>query len=154
MNQTYWDEPDVACMPCRGRGWILQEDTSGMPREQVPCPYCKGRQNSLWVSERRSRAQVRSQVHRRLWWLLGIVILVHLAVPMPSLLYAAVWLPWIALRIWAPRWLLWPRGYLLPQIRRPRHAPGFTDQREVNALTMFGAAVGLKSAWDSHRRRP
>jgi hypothetical protein len=141
------------CAVCYGRGWVLQEDASGRPTVEVTCPYCHGRRSQAWLPERRAG---RFQVwHKRR----NILIIATIALwacgnafntsnPYSSsggdlmLLHIALWLAVIA-------------GWVVYFIQRrpkqekpgytPKHAPGFTTDREKTALGLFAAGVSLRS---------
>jgi len=146
---SYFDQPDLACGMCRGLGHVMLEDADGRPTVEVVCPYCKGRQTASWVSEKRNRRVERKRVHRRLLWIVTpLVIVAFNVIGAPgSAWWALVWVPMILAWVLAPGWLSTP----LP-IPHRKHAPGFTDHREVMSLGIFAVGVGAKTAWDQHRK--
>lgn len=157
---TSWDQPGMACMPCRGRGWITQEDATGMPGPEVTCPYCHGKGTSWWVAPRRRRRMAR-YTHRRLV-ILGLALgLVMVGPQFPALdsnaspywfvLHLALWLALLVAWVKSP-----PRRKVDPEWKprfRRQHAPGWNTAREGKFLAGFGAVVGLRSLWDSHEKR-
>jgi hypothetical protein len=158
MTGSFWDEPDAACPPCRGRGWIVVEDPSGAPGREVECPYCHGRQTAGWVAERHV-GRLNRLSHRR--WILGAAMVVWLCCGhLPWLVTDSnsygqqdVWalpvyvLVWIVLIV---AWVISPSKRSV--VRADRRNNGFTDDREKVALGIFAGVVGLKGAWD-HRKQ-
>ena len=139
-------DPNLACVPCRGRGWIILEDPLGAPSQKVVCPYCQGRQNAWWVQPRRLRKVTRMRVILTgvvLWLSYSIFpahhFLLHMALLIPVVVILA--LAWLK---GTPSWLKLPRR---------QHAPGFTDPREVKALGIFAAVVAARSLFGNRRQR-
>jgi hypothetical protein len=155
----HWDHPDRACVPCRGRGWIIQEDATGMPGSQVPCPYCHGRQTTWWVAHNRTKRFQRFTKRRVL--ILGLALgLLMTGNLWPALdeytsfssymfvLHLALWLALLVAWVKSP-----PRRKVDPSRIKHRQGPGFNTDREGKFLAGFGAAVGLRSLWDSSHKR-
>jgi hypothetical protein len=133
-------------MPCRGRGWIIQEDASGAPATQVVCPYCQGRQTTWWVARNRHSYFTRRWVK----WVFVLLCVIFSLLPsdhfftvMGLLMTALLVLVWLK-----PR--LWPKDGLLP---RRQHAPGFTDPREGKALGIFAGVVAARSLFGNRSQR-
>jgi hypothetical protein len=141
MTRPYYN-PDMACGPCRGQGWIAQEDASGAPGTKVTCPYCQGQGTTWWVAPNRLKRLVRPRV----WWT-GVAVWLtysifpahHFALHMALLAPVVIFL---ALTWKVPS--LWPH-------RRRQHAPGFTDHREKVALGLFAGVVGVRSLFPNRK---
>jgi hypothetical protein len=151
---------ETECSVCYGRGWVLQEDASGRPVHEMPCPYCHGQRSAGWAVEHRAS--------RFKFWDMVALPLVFATIALvvfggafstsdpysmaSSYLFGLHLLLWLVL---IAGWILWwihhrPKeekpGY------RPRHAPGFTDNREAAALGIFAAGVGVRSLFGKHHR--
>lgn len=158
--RTYqeWVQANSAmeCKACTGRGWVWQEDASGMPTTQVQCPYCQGWRNQGWVVNRRDERFDMWRKRRTKVLIAGAALLVFGGV-LPVLLYLGGLLACIiaffvchanrrpkdqpAAQPWNPE--VGPPGQM-PNAA-PRHAPGFTDQRERDALGIFAVGLGVRS---------
>lgn len=161
---SYWDQPGMECMPCRGRGWVIQEDATGMPGQEVTCPYCHGKGTSWWVAGRKDRRLGRF-TRRRLVVLglaLGLAMTGNLWPPLDDYTTFSSYMFVLHLGLWIALLVAWikspPRRRVVQAAGggkggRPRHAPGFDTPREAKFLAGFGAAVGLRSLWDSSHRR-
>ena len=156
MSQSYQDwvehNQETECAVCYGRGWVLQEDPSGRSSNEIPCPYCHGRRDQGWAVERRSK---RFDVwDRRRNWLIGLTIFLWAtgnAWPGGDYSSAGALLVVIHIGLWLALlggWVAWlvnrrPKEEK-PNQGPPKHAPGFNDQREANALGLYGAALGIR----------
>jgi hypothetical protein len=132
-------------MPCRGRGWIIQEDATGAPSTQVVCPYCHGRQTSWWVAPNRVKRLVRPRVITTgvlVWLTYSIFPSHHFALHMALLIPVVAFLA-----------LTWKRPSLWPSLPRRQHAPGFTDNREKVGLGIFAGVVAARSMFGHGRNR-
>jgi len=154
--RTYqeWVQANQAmeCKFCGGRGYVFTEDVQGMPSTQVECPYCHGWRHNGWVAERRSK---RFDVwDRRRNWLIGLTIFLWAtgnAWPGGDYSSAGALLVVIHIGLWLALlggWVAWlvnrrPKEEK-PNQGPPKHAPGFNDQREANALGLYGAALGIR----------
>jgi hypothetical protein len=144
QQQSYWDQPNVACMPCRGRGWIIQEDPSGAPSTQVVCPYCHGRQTTWWVAPNRQKRIIRPRIK---WVFLLLCVVFSL---LPSNYFFINVMGWLMDALCV---LVWLKPRLWPTLPRRQHAPGFTDHREKVSLGIFAAVVGIRSLFGNHQQR-
>jgi hypothetical protein len=126
------------CALCYGRGWVMQEDSAGMPTHEIACPYCHGQRSAGWVVERR-QSKFNAWDKRR-----NLLIIATVA--------AFVW-PYLGLFViagWVAYWI-----NRRPKEEKPgyhsKHAPGFTDEREQTALGIFAAGVGIRSLFGRKR---
>jgi hypothetical protein len=143
-DRSYYD-PDLACVPCRGTGWLAQEDASGAPNTQVTCPYCQGKGTTWWVAPNRLKRLVRPRV----WTTAVAVWLTYSLFPAHHfLLHMALLVPVVAFLA-----LTWKRPSLWPSLPRRQHAPGFTDNREKTALGIFAAVVAARSLFGSRNQQ-
>lgn len=145
-------ETFINCAVCRGTGKGYIEHPDGTLTE-IACTYCHGRQDDTWVADHRRRSWNRLTKFK-----LGIGVYMALLVltngipawsvngdgpPAAFVLHCLAWLIGLAGCYW---WLI-NRKVKAP--RPSKHAPGFTDDREV---LMGGAFLGgalLKTKWDS-----
>jgi hypothetical protein len=152
-----------ACTVCDGRGWTYLEHPDGSPAEEVPCSFCGGEGDEAWVEEMaklRAENQMLLTIFARVftvgyvialyalrnwpWWSLGSN---HVY---PVVLYIGLWFAVLPLGLWAFLGRSMPRR--AKSQRASRHAPGFTDDREIGAAVLWGTAIAAKGAWD-HRER-
>jgi hypothetical protein len=167
MNYQQWVQQNqgIECAVCYGRGYVLAEDPSGAPTHEVACPYCHGYGHQGWIAERRAHRFDRWDWFRNAlifvtigmflgngwatWdpgeigydWLFGVHVLLWLAV-------IAGWILWAIKRRPGEerKTKYWVNGQVVETHgQTPRHAPGFTDEREQAALGIFAAGVGLRS---------
>jgi len=159
-DPSYWDEPDTACMPCRGQGWIVQENDQGAPASWAECPYCHGSGTSSWVAVKREKRLSRFTSRRKVIAGLAAVLLLtgnlwpsidgggsdfgaYMFV-LHILLFIGLAFAWAA----SP-----PRRQVDPQAPQ-RHAPGFTTNRERTALGLFAGFLGIRSLIGRGQDRP
>jgi hypothetical protein len=136
---------------------VLLEDATGRPTQERPCPYCQGQQNQGWVSAKRE-ATLNLWDKRRKSLIIATIAMFLLngwSAWDPSggdgqYIYSVLFLIhivlWLALIVgW---WAWWANRR--PKEEKPgftpKHAPGFTDDRERNALALFGLGLAARNA--------
>ena len=154
-DPSYWNEPDTACMPCRGQGWIIQENDQGAPGTWVQCPYCHGTGTSWWVAPKREQRLSRFTTRRKvIAGLAGALLLTGNLWPPAADSTWTAYLFILHVVLWIALAFAWaaspPRRQVDPQHPKYRHAPGFTTNRERTALGLFGGFLGVRSMFDHH----
>jgi hypothetical protein len=144
---------ETECAICYGRGWVLMEDGSN---RTITCPYCHGQRHQGWVSEHRvDRFKVWRK--RRNWLIVATVLLLvtgfggdpsSTAGDNLLLLHLVLWL--VLLAGWIFYWINRRPKEEKPGFT-PKHAPGFTDDREKTALGIFAAGVAARSLFGRKR---
>lgn len=158
MTGSYQDwvqqNQGTECAVCYGRGYVFQEDARGMPSVQVTCPYCHGWGHQGWVAQRRDQWFALWRRRRNVVILAGIALWAS-GNAWPSYDYSSTGASLLVLHI--ALWVAWlvalviclahrrPKEENLAPGQAPRHAPGFLDDREKNALGLFVTGLGLRS---------
>ena len=164
--KSRYENPKVACAICNGTGRVLTERPDGAPRAWIQCTYCKGRGNALWVVERKERIwgpvapgqggtdrlhhfHVLPELARRVRCLTRVTANLGLE---HALCWLALLVGWVT--YWTSSHKQWSADGGTTYVQAPpRHAPGFTDDRERAALTILGAGIAAKGKWDHHERQ-
>lgn len=152
-QQWLQQNQDTECAVCYGRGWVLQEDASGVPTHEVTCPYCHGQRTQAWVPQHRENRFKLVDKRRNILiaatiglWAIGNLFSNGDPYSQAGgdllLLHIALWLAVIA--GWVMYFIKRRPKYEKPGYR-PTHAPGFTDDHERNALGLFGAGLAVRS---------
>jgi len=159
------------CTICRGKGTVEVEDAAGAPRQEVPCPYCKGRKTLSWVGERRAVIYLRyrwreivisacmwgttyamwANRHWTWWWAdpSQDSLPIGQQAPFPWH-HVAFWACWVALfALWTAKRHFLPAPNPLPQVG----GKGFTTDRERASLVALAAGLVLKNRWDHRHDR-
>ena len=151
-------DPAIPCTICQGTGKAYVEHPDGTLTE-TECGYCKGTGNSAWVDQRVWSHQYTNHVAK-----VGIVAYL-------VLLLAPIVINFLSVSVDGPPWafamrcLAWGLGifglfwiYMNPKARKhrraPKHAPGFTEDRERLAGGAFLGGVLLKGKWDEAHKKP
>lgn len=162
--------PYTTCQVCQGRGTVWVDNPDGSPAGEQTCPVCSGRGGTAFVLERVNAWFDHWAKWRKLFWwsMVALLIFDRLA---PGLvngdtgrLHTPLLLVWMFL---VPAWfVMWVKrqpkhrsdGSLSRperggQPRQPKHAPGFTTDRERAGLGIFAGVVAARSAWDSYKKK-